>query len=110
MREGRLCSGRVDTRTTALCVTGVFVRLPRLWRAPGYQHGIRRRALSDTAAMSRAGMTCSKKVGVASESSIRMRGRIGRRDVLNLVHDLEARGAALTVLEPTFSTKDAAGP
>jgi DNA invertase Pin-like site-specific DNA recombinase len=26
------------------------------------------------------------------------------------VHDLEARGAALTVLEPTFSTKDAAGP
>ena len=38
--------------------------------------------------------------------------RLGRltRDVLNLVHDLEARGAALTVLEPTFSTKDAAGP
>jgi DNA invertase Pin-like site-specific DNA recombinase len=32
------------------------------------------------------------------------------REVLNLVHDLEARGAALTVLEPTFSTKDAAGP
>ena len=31
-------------------------------------------------------------------------------DGLNLVHDLEARGAALTVLEPTFSTKDAAGP
>src|SRR3954470_14098580 len=60
MREGRLCSGRVDTRTTALCVTGVFVRLPRLWRAPGCQHGIRRRALWDTAAMSRAGMTCSK--------------------------------------------------
>ena len=27
-----------------------------------------------------------------------------------LVHDLEAKGAALTVLEPTFSTKDAAGP
>src|SRR3954462_10752364 len=49
-------------------------------------------------------------VRVASESSIRMRGRIGRRDVLNLVHDLEAKGAALTVLEPTFSTKDAAGP
>jgi DNA invertase Pin-like site-specific DNA recombinase len=24
--------------------------------------------------------------------------------------DLEARGAAVTVLEPTFSTKDAAGP
>src|SRR3954451_611929 len=39
-------------------------------------------------------------------------GRLGRstRDVLNLVHDLEARGAALTVLEPTFSAKDAAGP
>src|SRR3954469_25866897 len=38
--------------------------------------------------------------------------RLGRstRDVLNLVHDLEAKGAALTVLEPTFSTKDAAGP
>ena len=38
--------------------------------------------------------------------------RLGRstRDVLNLVHELEARGAALTVLEPTFSTKDAAGP
>ena len=38
--------------------------------------------------------------------------RLGRsiRDVLNLVHGLEARGAALTVLEPTFSTKDAAGP
>src|SRR3954452_7716648 len=31
-------------------------------------------------------------------------------DELNLVHDLEAKGAALTVLEPTFSTKDAAGP
>ena len=30
--------------------------------------------------------------------------------MLNLVHDLEARGAVLTVLEPTFSTKDAAGP
>ena len=38
--------------------------------------------------------------------------RLGRstRDVLNLVHDLEVKGAALTVLEPTFSTKDAAGP
>src|SRR3954451_2091320 len=38
--------------------------------------------------------------------------RLGRstRDVLNLVHELEAKGAALTVLEPTFSTKDAAGP
>jgi DNA invertase Pin-like site-specific DNA recombinase len=32
------------------------------------------------------------------------------RDVLNLVHDLEAKGAALTVFEPTFSTKDGAGP
>jgi len=32
------------------------------------------------------------------------------RDVLNLVHELEAEGAALTVLEPAFSTKDAAGP
>jgi len=31
------------------------------------------------------------------------------RDVLNLVHDLEAKGAALTVLGPPFSTKDAAG-
>src|SRR5215210_746664 len=31
-------------------------------------------------------------------------------DVLNLVHDLEAKGAALTVLEPAVSTKDAAGP
>src|SRR4051794_18287407 len=31
------------------------------------------------------------------------------RDVLNLVHDLEAKGAALTVLEPAFSTKDASG-
>src|SRR3954469_25977939 len=38
--------------------------------------------------------------------------RLGRstRDVLNLVHDLEAKGAALTVLEPAFSAKDAAGP
>src|SRR5215210_2270482 len=38
--------------------------------------------------------------------------RLGRstRDVLNLVHDLEAKGAALTVLEPPFSTRDAAGP
>src|SRR4051794_25618741 len=37
--------------------------------------------------------------------------RLGRstRDVLNLVHELEAKGAALTVLEPAFSTKDAAG-
>jgi hypothetical protein len=56
----RLCSGRVDTRTTALCVTGAFVRLPRLWRALGCRHGIRPRVLSDTAAMSRAGMTCSR--------------------------------------------------
>lgn len=38
--------------------------------------------------------------------------RLGRstRDVLNLVHFLESKGAALTVLEPSFSTKDAAGP
>ena len=38
--------------------------------------------------------------------------RLGRstRDVLNLVHDLEQRGAFLTVLEPAFSTRDAAGP
>jgi DNA invertase Pin-like site-specific DNA recombinase len=38
--------------------------------------------------------------------------RLGRstRDVLNLVHELESKGAALTVLEPSFSTKDAAGP
>ena len=37
--------------------------------------------------------------------------RLGRatRDVLNLVHELEEKGAALTVLEPGFSTKDAAG-
>ena len=37
--------------------------------------------------------------------------RLGRstRDVLNLVHELEARGAALTVLEPAFSTKEATG-
>ena len=37
--------------------------------------------------------------------------RLGRstRDVLNLVHELEAKGAALTVLEPSFSTKDATG-
>src|SRR3954468_14427204 len=32
------------------------------------------------------------------------------RDVLNLVHELEAKGAALMVLEPTFSAKDAAEP
>jgi DNA invertase Pin-like site-specific DNA recombinase len=38
--------------------------------------------------------------------------RLGRstRDVLNLVHELESKGAALTVLEPRFSTKDATGP
>jgi DNA invertase Pin-like site-specific DNA recombinase len=37
--------------------------------------------------------------------------RLGRstRDVLNLVHELEAKGAALTVLEPSFSTKDTTG-
>ncbi len=37
--------------------------------------------------------------------------RLGRstRDVLNLVHDLQSKGAALTVLEPSFSTKDATG-
>ena len=37
--------------------------------------------------------------------------RLGRstRDVLNLVHELEMKGAALTVLEPSFSTKDATG-
>src|SRR3954447_5572575 len=34
------------------------------------------------------------------------RARLGgsTRDVLNLVHELEAKGAALTVLEPAFST------
>jgi DNA invertase Pin-like site-specific DNA recombinase len=31
------------------------------------------------------------------------------RDVLNLVHELEAKSAALTVLEPAFSTKDPTG-
>ena len=38
--------------------------------------------------------------------------RLGRstRDVLNLVHQLGEKGAALTVLEPSFSTSDAAGP
>src|SRR3954468_24158759 len=48
----------------------------------------------------------------ASELVMVKLDRLGRstRDVLNLVHDLEARGAVLTVLEPTFSTKDAAGP
>jgi DNA invertase Pin-like site-specific DNA recombinase len=30
--------------------------------------------------------------------------------VLKLVHDFEAKAEALTVLEPPFSTKDAAGP
>lgn len=37
--------------------------------------------------------------------------RLGRstRDVLNLVHELEANGAYLSVLEPAFSTKDATG-
>jgi len=37
--------------------------------------------------------------------------RLGRstRDVLNLVHELQGKGATLTVLEPAFSTKDAAG-
>jgi DNA invertase Pin-like site-specific DNA recombinase len=37
--------------------------------------------------------------------------RLGRstRDVLNLVHELEGKGATLTVLEPAFSTKDATG-
>src|SRR4029077_19193530 len=37
--------------------------------------------------------------------------RFGRstRDVLDLVHDLKAKGAALTVLEPAFSTKDPTG-
>jgi DNA invertase Pin-like site-specific DNA recombinase len=37
--------------------------------------------------------------------------RLGRstRDVLNLCHELEAKGAALTVLEPAFSTKDPTG-
>ena len=37
--------------------------------------------------------------------------RLGRntRDVLNLTHELEAKGAFLSVLEPAFSTKDAFG-
>jgi DNA invertase Pin-like site-specific DNA recombinase len=37
--------------------------------------------------------------------------RLGRatRDVLKLVHELEAKGAALAVLEPAFSTNDATG-
>ena len=30
--------------------------------------------------------------------------------MLNPVHELDARGAAFTVLEPAFSTKGAAGP
>src|SRR4051812_29043617 len=48
----------------------------------------------------------------ASELVVVKLDRLGRstRDVLNLVHDLEAKAAALTVLEPPFSTKDAAGP
>jgi DNA invertase Pin-like site-specific DNA recombinase len=37
--------------------------------------------------------------------------RLGRstRDVLNLVHELQDRNAALTVLEPAFSTREATG-
>ena len=37
--------------------------------------------------------------------------RLGRstRDVLNLVHELESKGAALSVLEPAFTTRDATG-
>lgn len=37
--------------------------------------------------------------------------RLGRstRDVLNLVHELEGKGAFLSVLDPAFSTKDATG-
>ena len=48
----------------------------------------------------------------ASELVVAKLDRLGCsiRDVLNLIHDREAKSAALTVLEPTFSTKDAAGP
>ena len=48
----------------------------------------------------------------ASELVVVKLDRLGRstRDVLNLVHDLEVKGAPLTVLDPPFSTKDAAGP
>ena len=37
--------------------------------------------------------------------------RLGRstRDVLNLVHELQTKGASLTVLEPNFSTRDQMG-
>lgn len=37
--------------------------------------------------------------------------RLGRstRDCLNIVHELQSKGAALTVLDPAFSTKDATG-
>ena len=37
--------------------------------------------------------------------------RLGRstRDVLNLVHELQTKGASLTVLEPAFSTRDQMG-
>jgi hypothetical protein len=37
--------------------------------------------------------------------------RLGRstRDVFSVVHELEGKGAAVTVLEPAFSTKDATG-
>lgn len=37
--------------------------------------------------------------------------RLGRstRDVLNLVHELQTKGASLTVLEPSFSTRDQMG-
>jgi Resolvase, N terminal domain/Tn3 transposase DDE domain len=45
---------------------------------------------------------------VNHDSAIDILGR-STRDVLNLVHELEAKGAALTVLEPAFSTKDATG-
>src|SRR5215213_3907368 len=48
-------------RDRSFCqITEALESLPRLWRAPGCQHGIRRPALSDTAAMNRAGMTCSR--------------------------------------------------
>jgi DNA invertase Pin-like site-specific DNA recombinase len=60
----------------------------------------------------RSGKTGPKLTEAGLEALVVVKlDRLGRstRDVLNLVHELEAKGAALTVLEPAFSTKDATG-
>jgi len=88
-----------------------FMRLPCRLRAAGCKI-IRAEKVSGK---SRAGRdelaSIMEFIRVGDELVVVKLDRLGRstRDVLNLVHELEVKGAALTVLEPVFSTKNATG-